>query len=254
MDIRTRTIVMIHGMWGGAWYWGNFKHYFEKRGYQCHTPTLRYHDIDPKEKPNPALGTTSLLDYAQDIEEYIRNLNDEPILMGHSMGALLAQMLGARRLSKGLILLSPAAPKDIMALKFSIIKSFWFMLSRWAFWRNPFRLSLDEAVYSMIHLLPENDQRATYKRFVYESGKVATELAFRLKTLQVDESKITCPVLIVCGSDDRITPSSVAKKIASKYKAVSAYKEFDNHAHWIIGEPGWQKIAEFIHEWLNNIS
>ena len=128
------------------------------------------------------------------------------------------------------------------------------MLSRWAFWRNPFRLSLDEAVYSMIHLLPENDQRATYKRFVYESGKVATELAFRLKTLQVDESKITCPVLIVCGSDDRITPSSVAKKIASKYKAVSAYKEFDNHAHWIIGEPGWQKIAEFIHEWLNNIS
>ena len=69
MDIRAKTIVMIHGMWGGAWYWANFKHYFEEKGYQCNTPILRYHDIDPNEKPDAALGTTSLIDYAQDIAE-----------------------------------------------------------------------------------------------------------------------------------------------------------------------------------------
>ena len=94
----TKTIVMIHGMWGGSWYWKNFKRYFEEREYKCYTPTLRYHDIDPKHEPDPGLGTISLLDYAQDLEEYIRNLDEKPLLMGHSMGGLLAQILGAQGL------------------------------------------------------------------------------------------------------------------------------------------------------------
>ena len=78
----TKTIVMIHGMWAGSWCWGNFKPYFEGRGHQCYTPTLRYHDIDPKDRPNPALGTISLLDYAQDLEEFIRNLDERPFHEG----------------------------------------------------------------------------------------------------------------------------------------------------------------------------
>ncbi len=76
---------MIHGMWGGSWYWKNFKQYFEEKGYQCHTPDLRFHDIDPKKEPTPGLGTTSLLDYAHDLEKFIRTLDEKPLLMGHSM-------------------------------------------------------------------------------------------------------------------------------------------------------------------------
>jgi esterase/lipase len=56
------TIMMIHGMWGGSWYWENYKRFFENKGYQCITPTLRFHNVDPGEPPNPQLGTTSLLD------------------------------------------------------------------------------------------------------------------------------------------------------------------------------------------------
>ena len=42
----------------------------------------------------------------------------------------------------------------------------------------------------------------------------------------------------------------VVRKIANKYKTVSTYKEFENHAHWVIGEPGWGKIAEFVADWI----
>ena len=253
----TKTIVMIHGMWGGGWCWENFKHYFEQRNYQCHTPTLRYHDIDPKDKPDPGLGTVSLIDYAQDLEEYIRNLDEKPLLMGHSMGGLLAQILGARGLAKGLVLLTPASPSGINALKFSAIKSFSSVLTKWGFWRNPHRLSFKAAVYSMMHLLPEVDQKAAYERFLYESGRAATEIGFWLfdskGAARVDESKVTCPVLVVSGAEDRITPASVVRKVANKYKTVSTYKEFENHAHWVIGEPGWEKIAEFVYEWVNQV-
>ena len=109
-----------------------------------------------------------------------------------------------------------------------------------------------------MHLLPEEDQKAAYERFVYESGCAATEIGFWLfdskGASKVDESKVTCPVLVVSGAEDRITPASVVRKVADKYKAVSTYKEFENHAHWVIGEPGWEKIAEFVSDWLKQVS
>jgi non-heme chloroperoxidase len=256
-EVMTKKIVMIHGMWGGDWCWENFKPYFEQRDYQCYTPILRYHDIDPKDKPDPGLGTISLIDYAQDLEEYIRNLNEKPLLMGHSMGGLLAQILGARGLAKGLILLTPASPSGINALKFSTIKSFWEVLIKWGFWRNPHRLSFKSATYSMLHLLPEVHKKAAYEKFVYESGRATAEIGFWLfdskGAARVDESKVTCPVLVVSGAEDRITPASVVRKVANKYKTVSTYKEFENHAHWVIGEPGWEKIAEIVSDWINQV-
>ena len=88
------TIVMIHGMWGGSWYWENYRKYFEGKGYRCITPTLRFHDMDPKGVPDPKLGTISLLDYADDLEKAIRGLDSKPVIMGHSMGGLISQILG----------------------------------------------------------------------------------------------------------------------------------------------------------------
>jgi len=105
----TESIVMIHGMWGGSWCWDNYRSFFEKRGFRCHTPVLRHHDVRPQDQPPEALGRVSLKDYADDLEAYIRDMDDAPIIIGHSMGGLLAQMLGARGLGKGLALLTPAS-------------------------------------------------------------------------------------------------------------------------------------------------
>ena len=153
------TIVMIHGMCNAAWVWENYKKFFEQKGYRCVTPTLRFHDMDPYETPNPQLGTTSLLDYAEDLEKEIHKLDTMPILMGHSMGGLLAQILGSRGLAKALILLTPAPPHGILALKPSVIKSFWSALTTWGFWKKPMRQTFDQAVYSTMHLLTAEEQR-----------------------------------------------------------------------------------------------
>ena len=174
------------------------------------------------------------------------------------MGGLLAQILGARGLAKGIVLLTPASPSGINALKFSVIKSFWSILTKWGFWRNPHRISYPAAQYSMMHLIPEKDRKALYERLVYESGRAAAEIGFWLFDLggasKVAESKMTCPVLIVSGAEDRITPAAVVKKVANKYKRISTYKEFENHAHWVIGEPRWEEIAQFASDWLKRIA
>jgi len=253
----TKTIVMIHGMWGGSWYWENYKRFFEAKGYQCITPTLRFHDVAPEELPNPQLGTTSLLDYVEDLEKEIHQLDALPILMGHSMGGLLAQMLGSRGLAKALVLLTPASPRGINALTPSVIRSFWSGLTKWGFWRKPLRQTFNEAIYSMLQLLPVEEQKKIFDRFVCESGRAAFEIGFwfldRKGASRVDEANVTCPILVVAGGRDRITPASVVRKVAAKYIAVSTYKEFPNHAHWVIGEPHWQEVAEHVSHWLERV-
>ena len=119
------------------------------------------------------------------------------------------------------------------------------------------RQTFDEAVYSMMQLLTVEERKALYDRFVYESGRAACEIGFwffdRKRAAKVDESKVTCPVLVIAGAQDRITPASVVRKVARKYGSVSTYKEFDNHAHWVVGEPRWEEIAEYAADWLNQV-
>ena len=248
------TIFMIHGMWGGSWYWENYRQVFEAEGYRCVATTLPYHDMDPRGVPDPRLGTSSLLDYTEALEREIGQLGEQPIIMGHSMGGLLAQILGARGLAKSLVLLTPASPSGILALTPSVIKSFWSVQTSWGFWRKPMRQTFGEAAYSMLQLLPEKEQKKTYDAFVYESGRAAFEIGYWLidprGASKVDESKVTCPVLVVAGARDRITPASVVRKVARKYRAVSTYKEFENHAHWVVAEPRWQEVAEYAGGWL----
>ena len=253
----SKNIVMIHGMWGSSWAWDNYKPFFENKGYTCYAPVLRHHDISPNDTPDPALGTTSLLDYVQDLKEYISSLDDEPVIMGHSMGGLLTQILGTHGHGKALVLLTPASPSGINALKYSVIKSFWSILTKWGFWKKPNRISFKAAQYAIMHLLSETEQKNCYDKFVFESGRAAFEIGFWLVdgkgAAKVDESKISCPVLVVAGSEDRITPAKVTQKVAKKYSAVSTYKEFKNQAHWVIGEDGWEEIAVFISEWIDEL-
>ncbi len=101
-------LVMIHGAFCGPWVFDKFRKPFEAAGYTVHAPVLRFHDKGAN--PPSALATTSLLDYANDLEKLIAGLSETPIVLGHSLGGLLAQMLAARGKARALVLLAPSAP------------------------------------------------------------------------------------------------------------------------------------------------
>jgi non-heme chloroperoxidase len=250
-----KTIYMIHGMWGGPWYWNNFKTFFSEQGYKVITPTLRHHDIEPHEEPDPALGTTSLLDYAADLEAEIKKLPEKPILMGHSMGGLLAMILASRNLASIVVAITPASPAGINAIRPSVIRSFFSIQTKWAFWKKPMRQTFREAAYSMLNMLPPEEQKEAYSKFVFESGRAAFEIGYwfldKQRASGIDESAITVPLLIIGGKEDRITPVSVIQKVAKKFRAKADYKEIKNHAHWIMAEPGWQEVSRDIAAWLD---
>jgi len=249
------VIVMIHGMFGTQKVWKNYKAFFEEKKYRCVIPNLRMHISKFNEIPPSQLGTVTILDYVQDLEKEIYKLNVCPVIMGHSMGGLLAQILASRGLAKALVLLAPTPPYGIMNIRYSTLRGFWSVITKWGFWRKPICQTFDEAAYSILHLLPLKEQKQVFSEMVYESGRVLLEIGLWFldskKASKVDESKVDCPVLVIAGSEDRITPPSIARKVARKYK--STYKEFSNHAHWIIGGPHWEEVANYIFNWLTKL-
>jgi len=249
-----RDIVMIHGMWCGPWVWDRFAAVLERRGWRCHRPALRHHDVDPSAPPDPRLGRVSLLDYAADLEAVVRGFDEPPVLLGHSMGSLLALMLAARGLGRAAALLTPGSPAGVNALTGSVIRSFLGVLLRPAFWKTPMRLSEAAAAYAMLGTLPPEERRATYARLVYESGRAASETGFwqldPRHASRIDPEGIRCPVLIVSAADDRLTPASVVRRTAASLGSKAVLREFPNHGHWVVGEPGWEEISVGVADWL----
>jgi len=248
------TIVMIHGMWCGSWTWDRYAAFLEGRGWRCLRPALRYHEADPRDPPDPRLGRTSLLDYAEDLESLVRGLDAPPVLLGHSMGGLLALMLAARGLAQAAVLLTPASPAGINALTPAVIRSFLGVLFRPRFWRLPVRLSYRGAVYAMLGCLPPGQRRPIYDRLVPESGRAIAETGLWFldprRASSVDAADVSCPVLLVSTTDDHLTPASAVRKTAAFLGPGATLREFPGYGHWVAEGPGWEHIAAFIADWL----
>jgi pimeloyl-ACP methyl ester carboxylesterase len=87
---------------------------------------------------------------------------------------------------------------------------------------------------------------AIHGRLVHESGKAYREMIFG--KIKVDAAKVRVPVLVANGNEDRIIAPALARWTAERYGG--ELKLFDNHAHWLLEEPGWQAIASDIAAWL----
>ena len=208
----------------------------------------------------PAGHAYHFIDTIAEAIEILEALGGSPvILMGHSMGGLLAQILGSRQLAKSLILLAPAAPRGIFVFEPSVLNSFFRMMTeKWGFWRRPLKPTFDEAVYAMLHRVPEAEQRKIYNKLCFESGRAVFETGFwlldRQKASKVKSSSITVPIFIAAGEEDMITPIKVVKKIAKKYRKLQpTFNIYKNHAHWLLAEPGWEKITEDIFSWMKRL-
>jgi pimeloyl-ACP methyl ester carboxylesterase len=246
---------MIHGAFCGGWAFAGWRALFESQGYRVETPTLRHHDCGPH--PPDALATTSMLDYAADLEKLLDGLGEAPILFGHSLGGLLAQMLAARRTLHALVLLAPSAPWGMApSTAFEFLSAQALSLAG-GFWQTTLKPHPWIAAAHALDLLDEAQRESVFARFVPESGLAMFETmqwVFDLKRATfVDSRAVACPVLCVAGGRDRINPPATVRRLAHRYGGRARYEELKSHSHWLIGEPDWQKIARSCLVWLDRI-
>lgn len=246
---------MIHGAFCGSWAFEDWRTVFQAQGFEVHTPTLRHHQ--PGSGATAELGRTSLRDYVADLHGLLDEIPDQPILMGHSLGGLLAQMLAARGRARALVLFAPSAPWGMMpstAFEFCSAQALYL---EGAFWRKPLAPRSWIASANMLDLVPHDRRESILARLVPESGLATFEVMHWMfdatRASYVDARAIVCPVLCLAGARDRVIPPSTVRRLARRYRGRARYEELPDHSHWLIGEPGWERIAAGCLEWLQRI-
>jgi non-heme chloroperoxidase len=248
---------MIHGMWGRPEVWENFNAFFSQRGFPVQTPALRHHEAGSKVAADQ-LGKTSLAGYASDLELVLRQIDRPPILIGHSMGGLLAQQLASRGLARAVILLASAAPMGFGVLRPSTVRIFHRLFARRRFWERPHRLGRKEAAEGLFHRLPPAEQNRQIEAMNDDSGRALFEIALpaldRHRAAHIEIDRVLCPMLILAGANDRIVPVTASRRLAARYGSRARYVELPEHGHWLMGEPGWPDIAGLCATWLEEIA
>jgi pimeloyl-ACP methyl ester carboxylesterase len=260
----TRTIVFIHGAWVTRDCWDRFVPFFEAKGYHCLAPSWPGKDrrVEVIRADPSALAGLGIGEIVAHYEAIIRALPEPPILIGHSFGGLFTQILLDRGLGAAGIAIDSAPPKGVWAYEPTALRSLLTTLLQWRVWRKVVTWKYSNFRYAFVHTLPGAEARVAYDRYVVpESGRIffqsATAMLDRSSPIRVDFSNGTrAPLLLIAGAKDRIVPPVINHRNHRAYAKSGArtdFREFPDRTHWIIGQPGWEQVAEHAAAWLANL-
>lgn len=221
--MKKDVVFFVHGMFANSLCWRNFVNMFKKQGFHCIAPTLPFHE--PGGFPL-VLGKMGLEDYLQFLIGEVEKLERPPVVIGYSMGGLLAAKLAERGLAEAVILLAPATPAGVpkfvskvsrgmlVVLAQSLIRG---ILTSESFLPRPRNLEY------FFQFISRQKLRRMIKEgfFVSESVKVVRQLAFRREQTRV--GKLLVPSLVIGDRDDRVIQNSseTAIFLGSEFREVS---------------------------------
>jgi pimeloyl-ACP methyl ester carboxylesterase len=205
------------------------------------------------------LGLNEIVDH---YEELIRELDEPPILIGHSFGGLIVELLLDRGLGRAGVAMSPAPPKGILVLPFSSLKAAAPALAHPSRWHGIVTLTPEEFAYGFVNTFSPEDAAAAYERYaVPESGQIFYEAGFANFHLHPPtevhfKSGERAPLLIVGAEKDHTVPASLSRKQYEKYErspATTEYVEFEGRPHLFMIGDGWEEVASSIDRWLDGV-
>ncbi len=258
--MKAKTVVFIHGMYMTSLCWEHWTRHFEAAGYRCLAPGWPGRDksveLLRKAHPDQELGRLTLQAVVTHLDKLVRSLDEKPILIGHSMGGLIVQLLLQRDLAAAGVAIDPAPPRGVFTVSWPFLRSNWPHINPFVSKHRPIWMSLERFQYTFTNGLPTAEQRAAYEKYVVpESRRVPAEALTRVA--RIDFSKSRPPLLLIAGSDDHLIPSALVRANFRRYRlppSLTDFREFAGRKHFIIGQADWKEVADGILSWLNQRS
>jgi len=240
-----RPVLFLHGYFADATVFEDWLPFFAARGFAPVALNLRGR---AGSRPGTEIGGVSIDDYVEDAALAARALagsEGRPLVVGHSMGGLLAQRLAELDLVEAAALIAPAPPRGItvMTWQLAIRQLKYLPAIATSHAVHPSREDLRALV---MNRLPPDRQDEVIDRLVPDSGRAGRELS--ITGVPVDASRVRCPLLIVAGSDDRFIPAKTVARVARRYGV--PLRVLPGHGHMIVLEPGWQELAGIVTDWF----
>lgn len=255
----TRTIVLIHGAWMTPASLANFHRYYEARGYTVLSPAWPLMDrsiAELRASPHPQLGELTLGKLVDHYAAIMQTLPEKPILIGHSYGGLIVQMLLDRGYGVAGISIAPAPAAGIVAGPNALWSALPVFLA-WRGWSRALRMTRKHFAWSMGNTQSADAQQRAYEAYVVPApGRIYYQSVLGVGS-GIDWRKADrAPLLLVAAENDRTVEPSMVRQHYKRYQkspALTDIKTVMARSHLLITEPGWEEVAELALNWVTTV-
>ena len=256
-----QPVVFVHGLWLLAESWDAWKQLFEEKGYSAVAVDWPHDELDfaAAHANRDSLAGTSVADVADHVAEVIATLDRKPIVIGHSFGGLLVQMIAGRGLAVGTVAIDPAPSRGVLPLPFSALKASFPVLGNPLNRGRTVTLTFDQFRYGFANAVPEEEARRLYDTMHTPAPgrplfQAATANLFPWTVAKADKrNPERGPMLVITGEKDNIVPFALANaayKGQRKNSGVTEIVEIPGVGHSLVIDSHWHQVADAALEFL----
>ncbi|MFJ7495107.1 alpha/beta hydrolase [Streptomyces sp. NPDC097727] len=249
-------VVFIHGAWLHALSWEAWVERFASRGFLAFAPgwpgeAAAARAVRKSPEPLAGLGLDALTDHYAGI---VRSFDIAPVIVGHSVGGLIAQHLVGANVGRAAVAIAPAPINEIPLPGAPV--------PLWTPGRSDQLVSLSPEQFHQVFantVAPEESDRLferyampTPRRLLADLG-CAGAVRSPLAGADIDNSG-RGPLLLISGQEDLLVPDSVTRAVYKQYgdsTAVTDLKQFADRGHSLVIDSGWRFVADYVLGWLD---
>jgi len=258
----TNNVVLIHGLWMTPLSWEHWANHYTERGYSVYAPSWpgMERDVRALRRAPESYADIGFKQIVDHYEKLVIGLEHAPVLIGHSFGGLVVQALLDRGLGCCGVAIASAPIKGIWTLPYSTMR----VVTPQLFTMHSHRcaaLTPAQFHYAFMNTSTREESFLIYQRYAVPGPDrvlLQTELAnFNpfAETAVNTRRNNRAPLLLVAGTEDHLIPPRIVKANHRAYRhstAVTEYKEFPERTHFIIGQSGWEEVANYSLDWARD--
>jgi pimeloyl-ACP methyl ester carboxylesterase len=257
MEKLHKSVVFINGAFFASSCWDEWKLYLESEGYTCLALAWPHKNSSAEELRNghhdAAIASTRLATLTTFYADIIKALHVKPILIGHSVGGLIVQLLLQQGLGAAGVAIHSFPPSGVLGFGLSFLKKWWQTVGVFSSVNKPYRISFEKWKNDVANDMPGDQQIQSYYDYSIPESKLVVRDAFS-RMAMLNSQPYRAPLLLTSGGRDLLIPSSVNyKNYEEQRKQVDSttdYKEFKDSNHLVFGQRECMDEAEFIVFWL----
>ncbi|MFN8582012.1 MAG: alpha/beta hydrolase [Gemmatimonadaceae bacterium] len=244
METNETGVVLVHGAFSVPEHLSGLATRLESTGYRVTRVRLRGHAASGERRPHGA----RLTDYLQDVLDAVDQYRTPPVVVGHSMGGLLALRASQERRCAAALLLAPAPAAPLLPTV-AVLPVYATILHRVlaGLVVDPPRAGLARHALGGFD---EPTRREVLGLFVPESGAAFRDMMFGL--MRVDPRRVSCPVAMAFGDQDAIVPRIQLLSTARRY-AATVFR-YPTLGHFMVGERAWEPAEDDVVHWLTQVA
>jgi non-heme chloroperoxidase len=253
-----QPVVFVHGLWLLASSWHDWRELFDARGFTTIAPGWPGDpaDLDAARKRPSAFEGQKIGMVAGHYEEIISSLTRKPVIIGHSFGGLIAQILIGRGLSVGGAAIDPAPHRGVLPLPISALRGASPVLRNPLNYKRAVTLTFKQFKYGFANAVPEPEAKDLYDRYHVPAPGAPLFQAAVANMNPWSETKVNVrqpnrgPVIFITGERDHLAPWAITNASFKRWNKHSDKPteiiEVPDRGHSLILDHGWPEVAETI--------